>query len=103
MHKRFTCDSLSSIFIIIIIVNDNYMSFQELNNPLLFLDVMRWAWEQDYHNRPSATQLKEVLLQSSVSHLINAYPLQPFTLPEVRGYQNRIFIIIHVHNILGHE
>lgn len=44
---------------------------------------MRWAWSQDYHNRPSATQLKETLSQLSVSHLVNAYPLQPFLSPKV--------------------
>ena len=48
---------------------------QELNNPILFLDVMRWCWQQDFRNRPSAVQLTEILTNPSISRLVDAMNL----------------------------
>ena len=48
---------------------------QELNNPILFLDVMRWCWQQDFRNRPTAVQLTEILTNPSISRLVDALNL----------------------------
>lgn len=48
---------------------------QELNNPILYLDVMRWCWQQDFRVRPSARQLEEILLNPSIPHLVDAISL----------------------------
>ena len=48
---------------------------QELNNPILFLDVMRWCWQQDFTLRPSAEQLEEILTNPSIPHLVDAISL----------------------------
>ena len=52
-----------------------YCFTQELNNPILFLDVMRWCWQQDFRNRPSAAQLMEILTNPSISRLVDALNL----------------------------
>ena len=44
---------------------------------------MRWAWQQDYRDRPSAAQLQDILSYSSVPHLVDAYPLVPFVYAKV--------------------
>ena len=36
---------------------------------------MRWCWQQDFRNRPSAQQLTEVLTNPSISRLIDAVSL----------------------------
>ena len=48
---------------------------QELNNPMLYLDIMRWCWQQDFRNRPSAAQLRDVLTNPSIPYLLDAMPL----------------------------
>ena len=50
---------------------------QELNNPILYLDVMGWCWQADYRNRPSASVLEKVLANPSFSRLVDAVPLSP--------------------------
>jgi hypothetical protein len=46
-----------------------------LNNPILYLDVMRWCWQQDFRARPSAGQLEEILTNPSIPHLVDAISL----------------------------
>lgn len=48
---------------------------QELNTPILYLDVMRWCWQQDYRNRPTAQQLQEVLANPAIPRLVDAISL----------------------------
>ena len=48
---------------------------QELNNPILYLDVMRWCWQQDFRARPSASQLEEILTNPSIPYLVDAISL----------------------------
>ena len=48
---------------------------QELNNPILFLDVMGWCWQPDFRNRPSASVLGKVLANPSFSRLVDVAPL----------------------------
>ncbi len=50
-------------------------SLQELNNPMLYLDIMRWCWQQDFRSRPSAALLSEVLTNPSIPYLLDAVPL----------------------------
>ena len=42
---------------------------------MLYLDVMRWCWQQDFRTRPSAKQLEEVLSNPSIPYLIDAISL----------------------------
>uniref|UniRef100_A0A1X7UH02 non-specific serine/threonine protein kinase n=1 Tax=Amphimedon queenslandica TaxID=400682 RepID=A0A1X7UH02_AMPQE len=49
---------------------------KELSNPILYLDIMRWAWQQDYHDRPTSSQLDSVLSLPAVPHLVDAYSLE---------------------------
>ena len=51
---------------------------QELNNPILYLDIMRWAWQQDFHHRPSAAQLEKILASPSIPLMVDAFNLQPY-------------------------
>ena len=51
--------------------------FQELNNPLLYLDMMMWCWQDDYNIRPNAKVLTDLLSLSAVPHLIEAFSLGP--------------------------
>ena len=44
---------------------------------------MQWAWDQDYHNRPSAVQLESVLSRPEIPHLIDAYSLHELCYPKV--------------------
>ena len=53
--------------------------FQELSNPILYLDIMRWCWQQDFRSRPSARQLIEVLTNQSVPRLVDAISLHSTT------------------------
>ncbi len=46
-----------------------------MNNPILYLDTMRWCWQQDYRLRPSARQLMDVLSNASLSQLVDAISL----------------------------
>ena len=39
---------------------------------------MRWAWQQDFHQRPSAFQLEELLASPSVPLMVDAYNLQAY-------------------------
>ena len=48
---------------------------QELNSPILYLDVMRWCWQQDHRDRPSAEQLSNVLTNPSIPRLVDAVSL----------------------------
>lgn len=48
---------------------------QELNNPILYLDVMRWCWQQDFRARPSASQLEDILTNPSIPYLVDAISL----------------------------
>ena len=52
---------------------------QELNNPILYLDTMRWCWQQDYRSRPSADQLVGSIANESVSRLVDAISLHNTT------------------------
>ena len=61
---------------------------QELCNPILYLDILRWAWQQDYHDRPTSSQLESVLSLPAVPHLVDAYSL------EDNCYQN---VMTHTH------
>lgn len=54
---------------------DVFVVAQELNNPMLYLDIMRWCWQQDFRSRPSAAQLSEVLANPSIPYLLDAMPL----------------------------
>ena len=36
---------------------------------------MRWCWQQDFRNRPSAVQLTEILKNPSISRLVDALNL----------------------------
>lgn len=45
---------------------------------------MKWAWEQDYHNRPSASKLESLLSSPEIPHLIDAYSLHGFCYPKVK-------------------
>jgi serine/threonine protein kinase len=56
---------------------------KELNNPVLFLDIMRWSWSQYYRDRPSASQLESVLSSTEISQLIDAYSLQDYSYSKV--------------------
>lgn len=42
---------------------------------MLYLDIMRWCWQQDFRSRPSAAQLSDVLTNSSIPYLLDAMPL----------------------------
>ena len=42
---------------------------------MLYLDVMRWCWQQDFRARPSATQLEEILTNPSIPYLLDAVSL----------------------------
>lgn len=64
---------------------------QELCNPILYLDIMRWAWQQDYHDRPTSSQLESVLSLPAVPHLVDAYSL------EDNCYQN---VMTHTHTLM---
>lgn len=51
------------------------MCAQERNNPMLYLDVMRWCWQQDFRARPTASQLEEILTNPSIPYLVDAISL----------------------------
>ncbi len=53
----------------------NFICIQELNSPILYLDVMRWCWQQDYHHRPSAAQLSTLLPNPALPRLVDAVSL----------------------------
>ena len=56
---------------------------------------MKWAWEQDYRDRPSSSQLESVLTTSAVPHLVDAYSLQGRCHPKVHyKYYNCTYYII---------
>ena len=40
---------------------------------------MRWCWQQDFRNRPSAVQLTEILANPSISRLVDALNLHNST------------------------
>ena len=48
---------------------------QELNNPMLYLDLMRWCWQQEYRHRPSAAQVAEFITAPSFPRLVDAVAL----------------------------
>lgn len=52
---------------------------QELSNPILYLDIMRWCWQQDFRSRPSASYLIDVLSSDSVPQLVEAISLHGTT------------------------
>lgn len=66
---------LSSSLILNCLFMFNFGFLQELNNPILFLDVMRWCWQADFRNRPSASVLEKVVTNPSFSRLVDAVPL----------------------------
>ena len=42
---------------------------------MLYLDLMRWCWQQEYRNRPSATQVTEFITAPSFPRLMDAIAL----------------------------
>lgn len=50
---------------------------------------MKWAWQQDYHDRPSSSELESVLSMSAIPHLVDAYSMQG------NCYQQ----VLHLHEI----
>lgn len=82
MVIKYTCIDYCSactctcIYHSIVLTLNYYFNCKELSNPILYLDIMRWAWEQDYHNRPSAVELESVLEQSAIPHLVDAYSMK---------------------------
>ena len=42
---------------------------------MLYLDLMRWCWQQDYRHRPSATQVAEFITAPSFPRLVDAIAL----------------------------
>lgn len=42
---------------------------------MLYLDIMRWCWQQDFRTRPSADQLEEILTNPSIPYLVDAISL----------------------------
>ncbi len=42
---------------------------------MLYLDVMRWCWQQDFRTRPTAIQLEEILQNPSIPYLLDAVSL----------------------------
>ena len=54
---------------------------------------MKWAWEQDYRDRPSSSQLESVLTTPAVPHLVDAYSLQGYSHPKV---QYKYIVQVHI-------
>ena len=42
---------------------------------MLYLDLMRWCWQQEYRHRPSATQVAEFITAPSFPRLVDAIAL----------------------------
>ena len=67
--------SLSCMYMYRKKTNSSSLLLQELNNPILFLDVMRWCWHQDFRFRPMASDLIHSLESPSLPRLLDAISL----------------------------